>query len=238
VDENPLTFCTFKWRPAPGYRSHFTGEHVNTLARMIRRHYSKPHRFVVITDDPAGITEPGIEAFEIWQDHARVPNPSGRGNPSCYRRLRLFAPAPGKFLGPRFVCVDLDTVITADITPLFDRPEDFVIWKSTTSTNPYNGSMFMLRAGTRPQVWMDFDPGLSPMQTRRAGFFGSDQAWLAHCLGPDEAVWTKADGVLSYRVDVGKAKLPEHARIVFFHGREDPWSREAQRLQWVKEHWR
>lgn len=238
MDESVLTFVAFKWRPPSGYRSHFNAESVNTLARMIARHYSKPHRFVLITDDSSGVTEPGVEAFELWNDHWNVRNPSGRGNPSCYRRLRLFAPEPGKFLGDRFVCMDLDTVITSDITTLFDRPEDFVIWKSATSTNPYNGSMFMLRAGTRPQVWMDFDPVLSPLQTRRSGFFGSDQAWIAQCLGRDEAVWSKADGVLSYRLDVAKSNLPSNARIVFFHGREDPWGREAQRLAWVKEAYR
>lgn len=238
MDEAVLTFVTFKWRPPSGYRSHFNGESVNKLARMIARNYSKPHRFVVITDDPSGITEPQVEAFQLWNDHASVRNPSGRGNPSCYRRLRLFAPAPGRFLGERFVCMDLDTVITGDITPLFDRPEDFVIWQSATSTNPYNGSMFMLRVGTRPSVWMDFDPVLSPLQTRRAGLFGSDQAWIAHSLGRNEAVWTKKDGVLSYRLDVGKAKLPGDARIVFFHGREDPWGREAQGLSWVRDSYR
>jgi hypothetical protein len=239
VDSDVLTFLTFKWRPTPGYRSRFSGHHVNVLASMIARNYARPYRFVVITDDSSDIVDDGkVEAFELWHDHSMVRNPSGRGNPSCYRRLRLFAPDPGAFLGRRFVCLDLDCVITGDLVPLFDRPDDFVIWKSNTSSNPYNGSMFMLRAGMRPQIWMDFDPGLSPVQTRRAGLFGSDQAWLAYKLGPNEATWSSKDGVYSYRADIGGNALPADARIVFFHGNIDPWHAEAQRRPWVREHWK
>lgn len=233
-----LTVCTFLWKPKPGYRSKFSTAHVDVLRRMVRRHYKQPHRFVLITDDPTGITEPDIEIFQIWSDFAQVQNPSGRGNPSCYRRLRLFAPEPGAFLGPRFVCLDLDTVIVGDLAPLWDRPDDFMIWKSGTSGNPYNGSMFMLSAGARPKVWTEFDPVMSPIETRRAGLYGSDQAWIAHQLGPNEKTWTQADGVLSFRLDVESRRLPEHARIVFFHGNGDPWDPPVQkRHPWVKKAW-
>lgn len=235
-----LTIVTFLWKPKPGYRSKFTTAHVDVLRRMVRRHYQKPHRFVLITDDPKGLTEPDIEVFELWQDFARVENPSGRGNPSCYRRLRLFAPQPGRFLGDRFVCLDLDTVIVGDMAQLWDRPDDFLIWKSGTSGNPYNGSMFMLRAGARPKVWTDFDPVWSPIETRRAGLYGSDQAWIALSCGPHEKTWTAEDGVLSFRLNVERVtgKQPPHARIIFFHGNGDPWDQPIQkRYPWVKAAW-
>lgn len=236
----PLTFVTFKWRAPPGYRSTFRGEHVDTLRRMVARNYDRPHRFVCVTDDAEGIEEPDVELFELWPDLARVTNPSGRGNPSCYRRLRVFAKNAGAWLGPRFVCLDLDCVIVGDLAPLVDRPDPFVIWRSTTTGNPYNGSMFMLEAGARPQVWEDFDPVMSPIETRRARLFGSDQAWIAHRLGAGEAVWTPADGVHSFRNEIREAqgRLPKGARVVFFHGKVDPWDAEARRLSWVREHYR
>lgn len=235
-----LTICTFLWKPKPGYRSKFSTKHVDVLRRMVRRHYKRPHRFVLITDDATGITEPDIEIFELWHDFSRVLNPSGRGNPSCYRRLRLFAPQPGAFLGEKFVCIDLDTVIVADMAPIWDRDEDFMIWRSSTSGNPYNGSMFMLRAGARPSVWTDFDPVWSPIQTRRAGLYGSDQAWIAYNLGGDEKTWTAADGVLSFRLNAERSRsLPDHARVVFFHGNGDPWDPPIQkRFPWVAAAWR
>ena len=235
-----LTVVTFKWRAPPGYRSSFRGEHVDVLRRMVRRHYRAPHRFVCITDDASGIREPDVECYELWPDFATVRNPSGSKNPSCYRRLRLFAKHPGNFLGERFVCLDLDAVITGDLRPLWDRPEDFVIWKSTTRGNHYNGSMFMMRAGARPEVWRDFNPAESPRLTRQNGFYGSDQAWIAYRLGAGEATWSATDGVLSYRNEVSHhaARLPPGARVVFFHGRTDPWDAEAQRLAWIREHYR
>lgn len=235
-----LTVVTFLWKPRPGYRSKFCTEHVNVLRRMVRRHYQGPHRFVLMTDDPTGITEPDIEIFELWHDFRSVENPSGRGNPSCYRRLRLFAPEPGAFLGERFVCLDLDSVLVGDMAPLWDRDEDFLIWKSGTSGNPYNGSMFMLKAGARPQVWTDFDPVWSPINTRRSGLYGSDQAWIAYCLGDKEETWTAEDGVLSFRLNIESrnGRLPDHAKIVFFHGNGDPWDPPIQkRYPWVKKAW-
>ena len=239
-----ITFVTFKWHAPAGYRSTFKGEHVDTLRRMIARHYPHPHRFLCITDDPDGITEPDVEIYELWEDLAYIPNPSGRKNPSCYRRLRLFANTPEyrEWLGDRFVCLDLDTVITGDLTPLLHRPEDFVCWGDTNPRNPYNGSFWMLRTGSRPQVWEDFDPIHTPNRTKRAGFFGSDQAWLALCLGPDEARWTREDGVYSFRNEILRSqsrRLPEDARVIFFHGRYDPWDAETRRIcPWVEEHYR
>lgn len=233
-----LTFVTFKWSPPPGYRSAFEGKHVDVLRRMVARHYRKPHRFVLVTDDPRGVHEKDVELFELWPDFSTLRNPSGIKNPSCYRRLKLFARNAGGWLGERFVCLDLDTVITADITPLFEEECDFRIWRSSTSGNPYNGSLWMLRAGARPQVWEDFDPSSSPFETKRAGFYGSDQAWIAHKLGRQERTWGPEDGVYSFRNDLKAGGLPVDARIVFFHGAIDPWSSQAQRLPWVREHWR
>lgn len=233
-----LTVVTFKWRGRPGYRSKFTGAHVDTLRRMVARNYPDPHRFACVTDDPSGITEPDVEIYELWNDHAAVRNPSGSKNPSCYRRLKLFAANAGEWLGERFVCLDLDCVIVGDMRPVWNRSDDFVIWRSTTSANPYNGSMFLLRPGTRPQVWREFDPILSPVETVQARLYGSDQAWIAHILGPSEATWAGADGVYSFRNEVKRGGLPHNARIVFFHGNVDPWSPEAARLPWVASNYR
>lgn len=234
----PLTVVTFKWKPQPGYRSKFGPEAVIALRNMIRRHYPHQHRFVCITDDAAGLA--GIDTIPLWKDHATVPSPHGAGNPSCYRRLKLFDPAIADLLGPRFVCLDLDTVIVGDLTPLWHRPEDFVIWGETDPRSFYNGSMFMLTAGARPQLWTEFDPRVSPKLARKAGRFGSDQGWISYKLGPGEAMWTRADGVYSFRVHLeptGADELPANAKIVMFHGKVDPWAWKAQRLAWVREHY-
>lgn len=232
-----LTFVTWLWTPPIGYRSNFAAEHVNTLARMIDRHYAPPHRLLCVTDIPTGI-DPRVSIVPAWNDYAGVGSPHGgvAKNPSCYRRLRAFHPDIGKVFGRRFVSLDLDTVITGDLAPLFDRPEDFVIWGETNPRSWYNGSQFMLTAGARPQVWQTFDPRRSPHEAKRAGRFGSDQGWISHCLGRGEGTWSTGDGVYSYRVHLrpqGNA-LPENARVVHFHGEHDPWDPAMQTIDWVE----
>lgn len=234
-----LDVVAFKWRAKAGYRSTFKAEHVNVLARMVKRNYAKPHRFSCITDDPAGI-DPDIRIIPLWPDHATIPSPMGGGNPSCYRRLKVFSAEARDIIGPRFVCIDLDTVIVADMAPLFDRTEDFIIWGDTLAGTSYNGSLFMLTAGARRQVWDTFHPVNSPRASRAAGQFGSDQGWIGACLGPNEARWSRADGVYSWRVHLHPhgGHLPPAAKIVIFHGKIDPWAREAQRVEWIRKHWR
>jgi hypothetical protein len=239
--EQPVeTVVCWRWAPIPGYRSEFGPATVNTLRRMVARHYPFPHRFVCVTDDAYGI-DPDVEIVPLWNDFADVPSPAGGKNPSCYRRLRAFHPDIASIFGRRFVSIDLDCVIVGDLTPLWHRAEDFVIWGDTNPSTFYNGSMVLMTAGARRQVWEAFDPLASPAAARAAGHFGSDQGWISHCLGPQEAKWTRADGVYSFRNDLqGKVfTLPDDARVVMFHGRFDPWRDDVQaRYPWVRSHWR
>lgn len=234
----PLTIVCWRWTPPPGYRSSYPPATVNVLRRMVARCYPHPHRFLCVTDDPVGL-DPEVGLVPAWNDFADVPSPAGGLHPSCYRRLRAFHPDIAEVFGPRFVSLDLDVVLTGDCTPLWQRDEDFVIWGDTNPTTFYNGSMFLLRAGARRQVWDDFHPARSPMQATRAGHHGSDQGWISQCLGPHEAKWSTADGVYSYRnhLAANGRRLPRDARVVVWHGRHDPWDARAQALDWVQEHY-
>lgn len=238
----PDTIVTFLWTPRPGYRSEFGPAQVNVVAAMVRRHYPHPHRFVCITDSPDGLDR-SVEWVKAWNDYADVPSPHGGKNPSCYRRLRMYHPEIGDVLGRRFVSLDLDCVITGDLTPLWDRPEDVVLWGDTNPQpgSHYNGSMQEILAGSRPRVWTEFNPHTSPDLALQAKSWGSDQGWLSYILGPHEAKWTKADGVYSYRNDIQRHgnRLPADARIVFFHGNKDPWMPDVQDVApWVRQHYR
>lgn len=239
-----ISVVVFKWKPLGSYRSHFGAEQVNTMRRMVARNYPEPHRFICVTDDAQGLDE-GIEAVPLWTDLADIPNPSFRGGPSCYRRLKVFSRDIGKVLGERFVCFDLDMLITGDLRPLLNRTEDFIAWKNPHPAWPYNGSMFMLTAGARPEVWESFDPETSPGISHAAKCRGSDQGWMSYVLGPNEATWGRADGVWSYQDEILKRRgitlaehLPKGARVVAFHGVIDPWHRLAIRTPWIREHYR
>jgi hypothetical protein len=100
--------------------------------------------------------------------------------------------------------------------------------------------MILMTAGCRPQVWTDFDPAESPRMARSARCFGSDQGWISYRLGPGEATWTRADGVYSFRNDLAPdmQRLPSDARIVIWHGAQDPWGAYARQIGWVRQHYR
>lgn len=235
-----ISVVVFKWKK-PGYRSTFLGRHVNTMRSMVARHYPEPHRFICVTDDPEGI-EAGIEIVPLWSDHEKIANPTWPQGPSCYRRLKLFARDAAETFGERIVQVDLDMVFTADLRPLWERPEPFVIWGTGNARIPLCASMLMLRAGSLPQIWDRFDPAASPGIANRAGYRGSDQGWISYCLAGRAATWTKADGVYSYRDHVlreNRGQLYPNARAVIFHGIPDPWDRAAQlKSPWILEHYR
>jgi hypothetical protein len=235
-----ISFVTWLWAAPAGYRSTFDATAVNTLFAMIDRHYPSPHRNICVTKLSKGIHS-SIEVVPDREDFAGVTNPNGRQNPSCYRRLRVFAPEAEATFGPRVVSLDLDMVIVGDLRPLVDRSEDFIVWGQSDFPKRqfYNGSLWMLRTGSRPQVWTRFDPRLSPHQSKRAGHRGSDQGWLSYVLGPKEATWGEKDGVYSWRVHLAPkgGALPANAKVVCFHGKTDPWSYEMSHYDWIREHY-
>ena len=236
-----LKVVCWKWEAPIGYRSAFTHLQVNTLYSMVKRHYHKPFELVCITDNER-LLDPAIRVIPLKQveKFAHLPSPHGGLNPACYRRLVMYSEEAREMIGERFVSVDLDVVLVDDVTPVWDRPEDFMIWGETLRRTPYNGSMQLMTAGARKQVYDRFDPDTSPRAARTAGFDGSDQAWISYVLGPHEKRWTKDDGVYSFRLHVkpNAGKMPKGARVIFFEGQVDPWSPFAQKLcPWIKEHW-
>lgn len=241
-----LDVVFWKWKSLTGYRSKFSAKHVNIAASMVRRHYAKPHRISCITDDAAGIDN-SIRVIPLWSDYRNLRNPSFRSGPSCYCRLKAYSKEAADIIGPRFVSLDLDMVVVGDLTPLWDRDEDYIVWGDTLlmrdggslgNVPGYNGSMWMMTAGARSQVWDKFDPMKSPQQAHRARNLGSDQGWVTHVLGAGETMWTTADGVYSFRKHLRHQanSLPADARIVFFHG--VPWTEVLPPIPWVRENYK
>ena len=210
-----LSVITFKYYK-PNYRTTYTSRHVNALREMVRRHYNKPHRFFCVTDDPTGL-DAGIEYVPLWKDHFELVNPSHpTSRPNCYPRLKLFAPEMRDIFGERFVSLDLDMAIVDNLEPLWDRPEEFIIYDARGDDH-YNGSMFMMTAGARRQVWDNFDPVRSPQLTTQAGMRGSDQAWIRYCLSPHAATWTNEHGVHAYLHFCPARKDRPRRRVVQTH---------------------
>lgn len=239
-----IHFVCWKWR-SDHYRTKFTAQHVNVLQSMLARHCSLPHRLVCVTDDE---TDVEVECHPLWSDMAQLMNPSGFNLPSCYRRLKLFDPdttrAMGVADGEPVVSIDLDVVLTGKVDHLFALDgAQFLGWQGQGSYQPhvYNGSLWMFPAAGLPWMWSEFDPERSPLATREARFFGSDQGWLSLRLaGPDGRGWDVPQGVYSYARDLVSAPaLPDRACVVFFNGKRKPWESSTQCASpWIRKHWR
>lgn len=210
-----LKIVTFLWRD-PEYRfaGRYGPDHVNRLRAGVERGLKRPHEFISVTDDPTGIDD-RVKVVPLWND--------ARHLGGTWVRVKLFAPEMRDILGERFVLMDLDCVVTGDLTPLFDTDADFVTTRSKHRKTEYNTGFFILTAGSRAEVWDRFDPATSPARCDEAGAIGWEQAWVSLVLGPGERTWGPEDGVLNYRYDVLEGgRDPEDARVVFFPGNYDP----------------
>jgi hypothetical protein len=138
--------------------------------------------------------------------------------------------------GDRIVCMDLDMVITGSLDDLFDREEPFTILQGVNSVNPcpFNGSLWMLKAGYRPDVWNEFSLDLAAKVPHHE--FPDDQAWFADMM-PDAGAFGPEQGVYAFQKKSWPKgdDLPRGAKIVAFPGYRDP--SQFTHLSWVKEHW-
>jgi hypothetical protein len=200
-------------------RTVYTARHVNIWASMVSRNLAMPHKLACVTNMSEGI-DPRVRIITPPGDFEGVQTARwANGRPSCYRRLAMFRRDAASIFGDRFVSMDLDVVVGGQLDPLFDRDDDLVIFKGTASNRPYNGSMILLRAGCRPQVYEQFSEAGAIAAGEK--FTGSDQAWLAHILGDGEATWDEVDGVCWYRPRKSWRPAP---RLLFFPGSLKPWT--------------
>jgi hypothetical protein len=211
-----LTVLTWLWSQ-PNGRTTYTAEHVHIWADMVSRNLSMKHRLACVTTETD--LPPNVDRIDPPGEFEDVEPKWGPRKPNCYRRLVMFRRDAARTFGKRFVSMDLDCTVGGPLDPLFDRNEDLVLCKGTAETRPYNGSMMLIRAGSRPQVYDQFDQAAADASGE--AFLGSDQAWLAHCLGWGEATWTEQDGVYFFdRLHSNKLK----PRVLFFPGKVKPWT--------------
>jgi hypothetical protein len=204
--------------------------YVNKLASAVARNLRQPYRFVCFTDRP--------RTFQAGVEQIAIPDIGLTKIKGCLARLRLFDPEWQKQIGitDRLVSIDLDTVVTGPLDDLFDRPEPFTILQgiNTTNPNPYNGSVFMLRAGAHPEIWADFS--LETINKLSFHAFPDDQGWFWH-KAPGAAAYGPETGIYGFK-KLGWPKgdaLPANALIVAFPGWRDP--QKFAHLDWVRENW-
>jgi len=233
-----LTIATWLWG------TKFSADDVAKLVGGLRRNLRRPFRFLLIADRPFSHARDYRYVDSMIFSVAEIP-PEDRyllERPGCLARLRMFDPVwqQAVQIDDRLVCVDLDTVITGELDPLFARVEPFVIMQGGNAANPcpYNGALMMLRRGCNPHVWREFS--IDAVAKTPFFEFPDDQGWLAAKL-PGAAGWKcgSESGVYVFRKPgwpESTNELPAGARLVTFNGRRQPAG--FAQLPWVEKHWR
>lgn len=235
-----LTFVTWLWNGPSG--PNFTPLYVNRLRSMLERHCDIEHELVCVT------ARPRCEFDE--QIRIVAPPPLLPFATRCRRRMWQFSEKRRDDLGARICAIDLDVVITDNITALVNRPEPIVCWR-VGYAGVYSGSFLMFNAGALDGAWRAYarDPVGYPMQTGERN--ASDQAMVNHWLKMSKThvgVWTERDGLRTWFGDgyaalehhgLGPSRpfLPPGTRIVVM-GSADKAVMDEGRYAFVTDHWR
>ena len=252
----PVLILCMKWGTLYGARD------VNNLARGVRRHLARPHRFVCFTDDAAGL-DPDIEARPLPQ----LDLPPGSGD-TRWRKLALFNPDLG--LDGTALFLDLDLVVTGPLDDFFDVPGEVVILrdddlfraKPLRRVNPArdrflhmvgNTSVFRFRVGAHPEVVATYVADPAAAQAR----YEHEQQMVSDILNAQRKLRYWPQGwCVSFKNDcVGRGlaswcsnpELPPGARIVVFAGspkmadvlagKGGRWYRRIGRIDWLRAAW-
>lgn len=244
-----LTIVTFKWEPLPNQlesiptqtgatKVTYGADHVNRHYNMVKRNLNIPFRYILMTDDITPKINKEVEQYKLWNTH--------RNLGGCYHRLFTFSKEFEKCGGERFIQMDLDMIITGDITPLLDRDEDFVYYRMKGPDGSgfrMNNGMYMMNTGSRSFVWETFNENPRKAMSLRKGN-GTDQGVTNSMLDlENEAHWDQGDMIYDMRQDFiekQKVDLPEDCRIVMWPGPRDAiknpeW---ADQYPWIKEHYK
>jgi len=209
---NSVTICCIKWGDKYG------PEYVNRLFNMVQRNvHLAAYDFVCFTEDRTGI-DPHIRIVPLLCDLE-----------GWWQKIALFKNHLDGIYTDKILFMDLDVVITGSLDPLLEYDADFAIcrdWPEEIRPDDerYNSSLFLLKIGSRTEVWKDFRRGIETP--------AGDQEWI-YRAAPDAKLfpyeWTP-----SYKLRALEKDFPPEARLVIFHG--DPKPPDCG--GWVRELWK
>lgn len=213
-----LTILTWLWHQEVS-RFHYTAAHVNTWAKAIRANTTLDIELACVTDMPKGIDKsieiiPLPDEFDYKVAKWRI----DMGLPQCFRRVSMFSPKAEKVFGKRFASVDLDMVVFGNLDHVFGCQDDFRMLRGGSGSRPYNGSLLMMDAGARSEVYEKFSPEAAEKACKK--YVGSDQAWISYCLGWGEKVFNRQDDGIYFlsRGVFKRLKLSDDIKLAFFPG--------------------
>ncbi len=208
MPDQPYIVMCMKWGTL------YSADYVNVLFSATGKHLQKPFRFVCLTENAQGI-DPAIECYPI-PDPGLGGSYYGRGG---WPKL-LVHKADLYGLRGRCLFIDLDSIITGDLTPMLQAPGGIVMIREWCRFADYfrkyqvNGAtgVFAWQIGSQAQIYDGFiaDPGSA------AANFRSEQRFVTE-RASDIRFWAHPD-VISF-----KRHLMAPALLDRFIGVKEPW---------------
>ncbi|WP_103172331.1 hypothetical protein [Paracoccus sp. SY] len=253
----PVLILTMKWGTL------YSADDVNRLFRQIRRHLTRPHRFICFTDDARGLDR-GIEAMPLPE----LGLPPGHGD-TRWRKLAIFRRDLAGLSGTALF-LDIDLVVVDDLQPFFDLPGAFHIIrdddlfrpKPLRRVNPSrdrflhsvgNSSVFRFEIGQHAYI---LDAYLADPAGATARYEISQQFQSAQLAAHGNLNYWPKGWCVSFKNDcvprhlssyLRDPVLPERAKIVLFAGapkmedvfagRGHKWYRRIGNIDWLRQAW-
>lgn len=227
-----LTVITLKWG------TKYTSAHVNILYRSLLRHLNAPFKMVCFTDDEHGLDD-NIIKRPLWDNPLNLE--------MNYRKLKVFDPSIAGEFNHNFLLMDIDAVITGDLSILSDATSN-MIWKSKSQGKKnmvYNTSIVRIVDDSYSHMWKLFieNPSYYIREAKTVdGWVGSDQAIVSYFVKGNIDTVTEDDGFVSIRDHKAliKNSIPRNVRYVSFYGGvygdpHDPNLRKT--YHWIDTHW-
>ena len=205
-------------------------EYTNRLYRSVKKHLSRPFRFLCVTDDPKGLDN-GIEAVEI----AENPGYEAEMWPNIFIKLCIFKDGFANLEGPTLF-FDVDVVIMQDLDCFFDyKPGKNCIihnWLPRRKTLfrglPHigNSSLFRFEAGKSGYIYDTFLREFQQANDRSC--YPTEQAFMTHAM--KEVYWWPTEWALSFKrhcvpcfpLNLLHAPHKPDTKVLVFHGLPDP----------------
>lgn len=229
MDQTPIIAC-LKW--GAGYPANYT----NVLFRALSAIMSTPFRFVCITDHAGGL-DSGIETAELPSFALNKAN----WTPGMWPKLSVFKPDLFP-KGAPVLLMDVDVVVTQDLTPLFERVQSkgglhiIYDWHDTherwfpsiwNTKRKSNSSVVGFISGEQHHIWQAFKDA-DHKTLNKVGH--NDQLYI-HELAHERHHWP-APWVLSFKKSLAwhmptsfflsPSAPPQDCFIVAFHGDPNP----------------
>ncbi|KUF11515.1 hypothetical protein [Pseudoponticoccus marisrubri] len=249
-----VNIMCIKWGTA------FGPEYVNRLYSGVRRHMTRPLRFMCMTDRAEGL-HPEIEVLDLPVEPFAEPMNAAlavANRQGAMRKTSLFRPGLVPDLEGPVLGFDLDVVITGSLDAIHDLAPGTVAmrhdWTEKRKGRPTgHGSVFRFDPAQHGFLYDDL--AANPYAEVEAAR-GSEQRYTSHkALERGVFTYIPGDWVVSFKYDCNSfplnylraPRLPDDARVVCFHGHPkmdeaiDGYAgsviRRSRPCDWLREHW-